>query len=261
MSTPVSSSSPPLTSSVQPDPTLDEDGQICRDLSASTPNSAAASTPNSSAGPSASTAPNGSASPAPKPPAVVQLMSAVPQPPSVLPPPSPSKPLDGAANNAQRTTTRSGVSGYADYGVTGTGDGVFAGAAALKGRDSKTGLEVEVFGASAQAGLQSEEQLTMARVGLSGKNGAISAEAFTARRGAGVRNDDGSVGLNAGAIATAVGFEGTLGGGPDSVTVGAGIGVGIAGSVGARDIDDDGILEYCAKLSVGFITLGVCAEN
>lgn len=188
-------------------------------------------------------------------------MSKVPEPPSALPPPSPGKPLDGAANNAQRTTTRNGISGYADYGVTGTGDGVFAGAAALKGRDSKTGIEVEVFSASAQAGLQNEEQVTMARVGLSGQNGSVSAEAFTARRGAGVRNDDGSVGLNAGAVATAAGVEGTLGGGPDSVTIGAGVGVGMAGSVGVRDIDNDGILEYCAKLSVGFITLGVCAEN
>lgn len=188
-------------------------------------------------------------------------MSAVPQPTSALPPPSSGKPIDGAANNAQRTTTRDGINGYADYGVTGTGDGVFAGTAALKGRDSKTGLELEVFGVSAQAGLQNEEQVTMARVGLSGQNGAISAEAFTARRGAGVRNDDGSVGLNAGAVATAVGIEGTLGGGPDSVTLGAGVGIGMAASVGARDIDNDGILEYCAKLSVGFITLGVCAEN
>lgn len=253
MPAPVSSSSPPLSSSVEPDPTLDEDGKICRDLGASTPSSSAA--------PSPASIPNTSALDAPKPPAVAKLMSAVPQPTSARPPPASGRPLDGAANNAQRTTTRAGINGYADYGVTGTGDGVFAGTAALKGRDSKTGLEVEVFGASAQAGLQNEEQVTMARVGLSGQNGAISAEAFTARRGAGVRNDDGSVGLNAGAVATAVGIEGTLGGGPDSVTLGAGVGIGMAASVGARDIDNDGILEYCAKLSVGFITLGVCAEN
>ena len=188
-------------------------------------------------------------------------MSKVPQSPSALPPPSPGFPLDGAANNAQRTTTRNGISGYADGGVTGTGDGVFAGAAALKGRDPKTGLEMEVFSASAQVGLQREGQATMARVGLSGQNGAIAAEAFTARAGAGLRNDDGSIGLNAGAVATAVGVEGTLHVGSDSVTIGVGIGVGIAGSLGLRDVDDNGTFEYGAKLSVGFITIGVCAEN
>jgi hypothetical protein len=186
-------------------------------------------------------------------------MSKVSDRPTALPPPSPRTPLDGAANNAQRTTTRSGISGYADYGVTGTGDGVFAGTSALKGRDPKTGLEVEVFGASAQAGLQNEAQVTMARVGLSGQNGSISTEAFTARSGVGLRNDDGSVGLNAGATATAISVEGTLGAGPDSVTLGVGIGLGAAGSVGVRDIDNDGTLELCGKLSVGLITVGLCA--
>ena len=76
----------------------------------------------------------------------------------------------------------------------------------------------------------------------------------------GLQNIEASI-ENAQIYTAAVGFEGTLGDGPNSLTLGAGIGVGVAGSIGLRDIDDDGIPELCAKLSVGFITLGVCAEN
>lgn len=188
-------------------------------------------------------------------------MRKVPEPTSQLPPQSSTSFFSGAANSGQRTTAREGITGYAEYGVTGTGDGVFAGAAALKGRDPKTGLEVEVFGASTQTGLQSEDQLTMARVGVSGQYGAASAEAFTARRGIGTHNDDGSIGANIGATATAVSVEGTLAEGGDSLTVGVGVGAGMAASVGLRDADQDGIYELCVKVSAGFLTLGVCAET
>ena len=238
-----STSSQSANASYSPDPTLDDAGLICRaDVTSSPP------------------PPPPVSEPPPKPPAVTKLMSAAAPPASVLPPSS--TPPSTAYNNAGRTSEQNQVTtGYFDYGVTGTGYSAYVGAAAVKGRDPKTGAEAEVFSASVQVGTQNELQLGMARVGVSGKNGSIGAEAFTLRANAGFQNDDGSVGVNAGVGATIVGAEGTLTNGADSVTAGVSLGPSIGGSVGIRDNDKDGISEWCIKVSAGFVTGGVCYEG
>ena len=68
-------------------------------------------------------------------------------------------------NNAARTSSRDAADVYAQAGYTSNGDGVFAGVAALKQHDSKSGADIEVFSASAQVGAQSELQAGLARIG------------------------------------------------------------------------------------------------
>lgn len=163
-------------------------------------------------------------------------------------------------NNAQRTSGRE-PTGYADSGVTSTGDTLYAGAAALKGRDPNTGVEVEVFSASGQLGGENELQAGFVRTGISGKNGSLGVEAFTARAAGGAHNDDGSVGINSGAQATAIAVEGTVPVGDGSLTLGASVSVGAAFSFGAKDADGDGRAEFCARLSYGPVTVGACVED
>ncbi len=246
MPEPISTSNSPQSSGLRPnsDPTLDETGLVCR-----------------------SDAPNSSQQPRPTvtsepPPAVAKLISAASPPASVLPPSSASTATSEAQNNAQRTSERRGIGCYAAAGVTGgSRDAVYAGVAALKGRDPTTGIEVEVFGTSAQAGGELEAQVGMARLGLSGKNGSVGGEAFTVRANGGAHNDDGSIGINSGFVATLIGAEGTLARGADSLTFGASLGGGAAVSLGLRDIDDNGVFEKCVKVTAGPVTLGICLED
>jgi hypothetical protein len=136
---------------------------------------------------------------------------------------------------------------------------VYAGAALLKGRDPAGGA-IEVLSASVQVGAQTELQVGFQRV--AGSRGALtgSVETFALRANVGIHNDDGSVGFNIGAGATAVGFEGSAGG-ASSVTYGVGAGVGAGASIGARDVDRDGKTELCGRLSLGPVTVGVCLEK
>lgn len=166
-----------------------------------------------------------------------------------------------ANTSAQRTSERE-ISPYADYGVTASGDSVFAGAAAIKGRDAKTGVEAEAFSVSGQLGMQSEAQAAMARVGWSSDDGRQNAsmDIFTARANAGVYNTDGSVGLNLGASATAVGVEGTANYSGWSLTGGLAVSAGAEGHVGIRDSDKDGSKELSIRVSVMFFTVGVGLE-
>jgi hypothetical protein len=241
MPDPISPSNPPLSSGY--DSTLDEQGQICR------PDPLR----EQAAGPQPEPAP------AP-PPAVSKLLGAVPTPPSALPPP-PAKPLSppAAHNNAERTSAQPGIAPYLSAGRVGDTYALYAGAALLKGHDPKSGLDVEVLSVSAQVGTQEEWQAALVRLGGASSSGSASVEAMTMRVSRGIHNDDGSVGLNLGAQATAIGAEGTYGK-VDSVTVGLSAGVGAAGSVGVRDLDADGKHEVCAKASYGPFTLGVCVE-
>ncbi len=163
--------------------------------------------------------------------------------------------------NQHRTTAQSSIAPWADAGLTSSGDAAYAGVAALKGRDASNGIEVEVFTASAQVGGENEAQVGLARVGLSGERGSVTAEFLTARAHGGAHNDDGSVGFNAGAGATGAGIEGTLLLGESSVTAGLSVSVGADVQLGVRDLDADGSIEVCAKVSVGPVTVGFCAEN
>jgi hypothetical protein len=141
---------------------------------------------------------------------------------------------------------------------------VFAGVAALKGRDERAGVEIEVFTASAQTGGQREVQVGMARVGASSDDGrhTVEVDVFTAKAGMGMHNSDGSFGWNIGVTAVAVGFEGTVPvGSGSSLTAGASIGPpGLEASIGVRDIDGDQRPEVCARAVFAWWTVGACAE-
>jgi len=190
----------------------------------------------------------------PSSPAVPKLVSSVPPPPSALPPTA-----SPGATNAQRTSERLGPTPYASAGLAGS-DSAFAGAALIKGRDPKSGASIEVLSASVQLGAQSEAQVGLQRIAAARGPLSGSVEAFTARANVGIHNDDGSTGLNVGAGATAIGFEGTVGG-ASSVTYGVAASVGAAGSLGIRDQDRDGKTELCARFSLGPVTVGACLEN
>lgn len=224
------------------DPYSDDVGKMSR---ADAPNSSQAQPQPASSPPE---------TPATSSPAVPKLVSSVSPPLSVLPPAAST-----ANNNAQRTSERLGLAPFAAAGATGSGDAVFAGVAVIKGHD-KAGVDIEVLSASAQIGKQTEAQLGFQRI--SGSRGALSGsvETFTARANVGIYNDDGSKGLNFGVGATAVGLEGTFGT-ATSVTYGVAGGVGVAGSIGVRDIDHDGKTELCARASWGPVTAGICVEN
>ncbi|MCP3169630.1 hypothetical protein [Myxococcus qinghaiensis] len=103
----------------------------------------------------------------------------------------------------------------------------------------------------------------MARTGFATADGvnALRGEIFTARANLGIRNSDGSVGINAGATATIVGGEVNLGHGGNSLTLGAAFGLGAEGSAGIRDVDHDGRIEQCARGSIGAFTVGGCIEQ
>ncbi|RYZ03789.1 MAG: hypothetical protein EOO73_26515 [Myxococcales bacterium] len=246
MPDPISSSGSLRSESPSYDPYADDAGLVSR---ADAPNSSQAQPGAASSQPEATTSS----------PAVPKLVSSVPPSPSVLPPAAPPSPRSSANNNAERTNERLGVAAYMDAGKTAAGDSVYVGVALLKGRDP-SGAAVEVMSASVQVGAQTEVQVGLQRV--AGQMGALSGsvETFTLRANAGVHNDDGSVGLNLGASATAVGFEGTAGG-ASSVTYGVAAGVGAGASVGVRDIDRDGKTELCARFSFGPVTAGACMEN
>jgi hypothetical protein len=237
--------SPSVSNGWEPDPSLDlsldDMGQQCRGDAAN----------RSEPLPQSSTSP-----------AVTQLVSAVSRPataPSLPAATSPS--VSSANNNAQRTTERSGIAPYAAAGKIAAGDSLYVGVAGLKGRDPKSGLEVEVLSASEQKGLQLESQAALVRLGQAKAAGSFNIEAFTLRATHGIHNDDGSTGYNIGALATALGGEVTLNHGADSLTLGLSAGVGAAGSVGLRDIDGDGEHEVCVKASIAEFTLGACVET
>lgn len=239
MPDPLTSSPTPVSGASDYDAYLDEVGKVSR---ADAPNSSHAE-------------PTTAGSPA-----VPVLVSSVSRPPYALPPASSPLPGSAANNNAQRTSERSGVSPYAAAGVTAAGDSVHVSAAALKGRDPKTGFDAEVLSLSAQLGAQNELQAGLVRVGVTGGIVTASPETITARANAGIHNDDGSTGLNLGVNATAVGSEVTIGH-ASSLTYGVAASLGGGASIGLRDADHDGKRELCVRASVEQVTFGFCLES
>ena len=135
---------------------------------------------------------------------------------------------------------------------------------ALKGRDAKSGVEVEVFSASATTSpLQDRAQATMARIGMSRDDGRLGAsvEVMTAKAHSGTENPDGTLGLNLGAGVTVVGVETTATLGPVTGTLGLSAGASLAGSVGVGDRDDDGQPELCVRAEWAIWTAGGCIER
>lgn len=165
----------------------------------------------------------------------------------------------GASSNAARTAERDGLRPYLAAGSTHDGHSAFVGGAAAKGSTNGV-IEAEVVSVSVQAGLQSEIQGTLARVGTSGRYGSASLETLTAQAHVGLYNPDGSSGFNYGASATLVSSEVTAKYSGNSVTVGLAAGIGIGGHVGIRDDDKDARPEVCLRGAVGSFALGGCLE-
>ncbi len=161
-------------------------------------------------------------------------------------------------NNSQRTAATELGPFYARAGATSAGDSVYAGAAWLKGHAD--GGNFEFFSASAQLGAQTEFQAGLARVGMSSDWGSWEVRTLEADAHIGVHNPDGSTGLNAGLAATAIAAETTLKWSGNSLTVGGALGVGGDVAVGKRDADNDGNIEYCARVAYQVVIGGACIE-
>jgi|GEM_PF-6193467 len=142
-------------------------------------------------------------------------------------------------------------------------DGHRAGFSALAGRDPATGITIDLLRGGGEVGFSNTRaRAGMARVGWRSDDGRNNADldVFSVDAGAGTRNKDQSRGVNAGAVANLVGVEGTKSIGASEVTAGVALSLGLEGSLGTRDIDNDGDTEYCVRASVGFLTLGTCIE-
>ena len=162
-------------------------------------------------------------------------------------------------------TTQSRIAPTARAGINENGD-LEARAAALSGRDSQTGITMDVFSVEARTGGQTGVGARMARVGWESDNQAnrVAMDVFSARVSGGTRNTDGSRGVNADVSATAVSAQGTVGYSGNSLTGGVSIGVGANASVGIRDQDNDGSSELCVSASLKLllgVQVGFCVEN
>lgn len=173
----------------------------------------------------------------------------------------PTKPTKSTDSSDQRTSARDEISPYSDYGVTSSGDAVFASGALLKGRDPKTGIEVDLLSASMQVGLETELQARLVSVGGSSDDGTKSGgmDIVSARAAVGIHNPDGSTGLNVSLSGNIIGVQisGTHDG--EGGALGVGAGVGAEGFVGFGDSDSDGRPEFSARFSgkvLGAFTIG-----
>ena len=166
----------------------------------------------------------------------------------------------GTVESASSTQGESGVRGPSAE-VHAEQSDLYAGAFALRGHD-RSGLDIEVFSASAHAGQREfATQAGMARMGGSGGDVQLSGEVFTAQAHATYDNPDGSTGFGASAGYTVVGGEITFRRGADSLTLGASTGVTMGAAGGVRDVDQDGQPEYCGRVDFGAGSVGLCIEK
>lgn len=170
----------------------------------------------------------------------------------------------GPRDNGQRISQAKGIQAFAKAEVT--EDGIaYLGFAALKGRDEKTGIEMDILSASVQTGSQNEAQASMAHLAVANTQGtSVGLDLFAVSAGAGVLNSDGSIGANGRALAVVGHLEGSLSTGATGLTLGASIGAGGEYSAGVRDRDHDGYGEFCARASLDLgpgITIGIQIED
>ncbi|HEY0710131.1 MAG TPA: hypothetical protein VGG33_25190 [Polyangia bacterium] len=137
----------------------------------------------------------------------------------------------------------------------------------IKDQSAHDGVEskVEILAGSASLGY---DQVTIAgainHVELSYEDSGIdlSGEVAGFKLNRGTQNADGSVGYNLGAQVTIAGIEGTKRfGSASSLTFGLSAGAGVEISVGDRDFDKDNSPELCARVSLGWATVGFCFEH
>jgi hypothetical protein len=173
-----------------------------------------------------------------------------------------SKMVRSTNSNQERTSARAGIAPYAAIGRTSSGD-AFAGVAALKGREPKSGFELEMATVSLQRGTQSEAQIGVARLGGSTDRGKTSGtvDFATARVAGGIHNPDGSTGLNFAATATLLGVEATHEVGANgSVTGGAAFAVGGEVSLGVKG-GANGKPALCFRFGAEPGMAGFCLEK
>lgn len=163
--------------------------------------------------------------------------------------------------NAERVASVPDKWGTVDAGVNENGDSVYVEGGLIRG-DRGRG-PAEIVSVSVQVGAHTQASVAVGRMEVQGNEGATQTtiEAATVDAHVGRYNADGSEGLTVG-VTTIVGaalthhqYEGG-----NSVSIGGGVGLGAAGSVGTRDADGDGEPEVCAQLSVGFVAGGACVE-
>jgi hypothetical protein len=176
------------------------------------------------------------------------------------------KPTD---TNSERVSAMNVEAFHAEFGQTSSKDSLYASAALLKG--TLNGAEVELFGVSRQVGLETEDSFVLGHAGipLSSRSSAF-VEACSARVNAGIHDNDGSEGLNAGVQLTAAQVEvahqfqdreARIFRSGDSVAFGLSAGAGFEISTGDRDLDGDGKIEKCLRVLSGVAVLGLCLEE
>jgi hypothetical protein len=116
------------------------------------------------------------------------------------------------------------------------------------------------FGTDADASIALARRNTVLNAG-GGYSLTVVDELGSARANLGEHNDDGSLGGNLGSGATLAGTEATLDTPYGSLTYGESIGLSVGGSMGVRDADHDGKLEFCGKFSIPAFTVGACVEK
>lgn len=130
--------------------------------------------------------------------------------------------------------------------------------------DDEGMLQGSILSAKAHVGEQTEFRASLAEGTLRASENspaALQAEVMSARVHAGLHNDDGSTGVNAGAVVRAVGYTSSLSTGASGLSIGLGIGAGAGFHVGGRDADSDGYKELCVGLDLGFFKIGVQLED
>lgn len=130
--------------------------------------------------------------------------------------------------------------------------------------DDEGVFQGSILSAKAHVGEQTEFRASLAEGTLRAGEDApasLQAEVMSARVHAGIHNDDGSTGFNAGAVARAVGYTSSLSTGASGMSIGLGIGAGAGFHVGGRDADSDGYKELCVGLDLGFFKIGVQLED
>jgi hypothetical protein len=177
--------------------------------------------------------------------------------------PSPSAPTRAAPgvgnNNAERVSQTPLQLAYADSGRTDNGS-KYAALALAYGSDA-SGHTYELGSISIQKGAQSEVQAAALRLTATNAGGdSLTFEALSVQNSGGTHNKDGSTGFNASAGVAGASIEATKRFGASSVTIGYSAGPAIEGSVGTRDIDGDGALEWCLRAGAT-VTVGACIEE
>jgi len=192
------------------------------------------------------------------PPAGAQSLVARFSPPPALPKPVASSALP-VISHSSLSTSSGAVPGGGSYRVAANVFQAQVETSALKGS------RLEVGTASVQYGDDKDLQAVLARQTAKlegyGFGVTLTGEVGSVRANLGEHNDDGSIGGNLGVVAELAGAEVTVDTPVGFLTYGQSASLGASGSMGVRDADHDGKLEYCAKFSIPAYTVGACVEE